>query len=596
MGLKKTASEILDQHGRPMRHHFSQVKSANAFQMLEEYRHERIYAPVETQYSRFWEAMELRKSGELQEAKIGLEISGEFLFREADGSLKPMQIQGFDHLRECRRVEYARLRESSSFWDTAGGSTSSDTTAFDNEYAPTIGPAGRQLYLSDMLSAQARCFFEYNHNPVAKRCIQMIRHFVLGRGVVVKCKDPKAQEHWDLFEKQNRLRRNLQMWHDDFRRDGDIFLRFFEPKGVRKPLIVRSLDPSTIWEIVTDPEDIGAVLYYHQQYQTPYQMFTVPGVEMQRYIVRQIRAEEVIHHKINCSAHEKRGRSDLYPVLTWLKVLKDYIFAKAVKAKIQAAFVWDVLVKGVSGDVSSLDLSLPDPEHPGSWWLHNEAMELTPQASNVGAGSGKADNIFYDILTLIALGVGLSKEFLGTSDTGGTRAAAILASEPTTKFFEDCQDDVEDLYHEMAEKVFAYAIRSGQLPKGTKTDIEVILPEIASEETTKKIALLGKLEANEVISKETSAEMQAAEVRITTYDFQAEREKIKKEKAEGGFWLHKDNAQVPKWKETGALSEPQGDEEQADKDNVFGSGRSDLKREFTRESDMFRGMAMRFED
>jgi len=604
MRNKLTESQILDQHGKPIQKPFARVSEGHSARLLHEYDDSKIYSGADTDYTKFSDLIEAtrKNKGRLPKGKM-LEIEGEILVCESFGEkrFKRVTVKDIAALREARKGEHRLiLREASATWPISNAVWTTDTTAFDNEYAPvTGGPWSKQLYLDGLLKMMARCFYERHHNPVAKRCMQITRHFVLGRGVKVKFVEPKAQEAWDAFEKANDLGRMIRLWHDDLRSDGNLYLRFFKPRRRDMPLNMGALDASTIWEIVTDPENLKDVYYYHQQYQSPYQQYVKQGIEAQRYVIRQIPPEEIIHLKINCSAQEKFGRSDFYAVLTYFKMLRDYVAAKAVKAKLQAAFVWDLLVKGMSGDIDSQELNLPDPEHPGSYFQHNEMVELKPLPNQLGTGAGRQDNIFFDILTLIANGIGIPKEFLGTSDTGGTRAAAILASEPGAKYFEDCQQDMEWLYHEIIEKAMAWAKTSGQLGQDVDTSREVIFPEIASEEALKKVQLIGKLEANEVISRETSAYMQAAEARITTYSYADERKKIEKEKAEpeGTFWSHKDNAQVPKWKEASASPQQEALEENpTDKDNPFGSGKAVLKDEMSKEAEMFRGMRMRIRE
>ena len=57
-------------------------------------------------------------------------------------------------------------------------------------------------------------------------------------------------------------------------RDGELMVRTYVDKtGLNGDVIVRAIDPSTVWEIVTDPEDIENVYYYHQQFATQYQVF-----------------------------------------------------------------------------------------------------------------------------------------------------------------------------------------------------------------------------------------------------------------------------------------------------------------------------------
>ena len=82
--------------------------------------------------------------------------------------------------------------------------------------------------------------------------------------------------------------------------------RHVDPRPVGKGLIprVRLIDPSTVWEILTPPEDINQPIAYQQVFPTQYQIYT--GIDKggvvpsSKFIMQQIPAEEVLHFKINC--------------------------------------------------------------------------------------------------------------------------------------------------------------------------------------------------------------------------------------------------------------------------------------------------------
>jgi hypothetical protein len=137
-----------------------------------------------------------------------------------------------------------------------------------------------------------------------------------------------------MDERLKKIRRDLSIM-------GEQFIRYFQEPGNPKGMLVRSLDPASIYDIITDPEDFETVFFYHQQFQTPYQLYspqtarplggqvaptgaTEPG-KATKYIIRQIDRREIDHYRINVGNSERRGRSGLYPVLGWIKRMRDYM-------------------------------------------------------------------------------------------------------------------------------------------------------------------------------------------------------------------------------------------------------------------------------
>jgi hypothetical protein len=100
------------------------------------------------------------------------------------------------------------------------------------------------------------------------------------------------------------------------------------PKGITH----KSFDPSTIWEIVTDPENISDIAYYHQQYNTQYQLYATKQDPVSKYIINQLPPELIIHGKVNVTPYEKRGRSDLLAPLLYFKYYEDFMQAKLIRA------------------------------------------------------------------------------------------------------------------------------------------------------------------------------------------------------------------------------------------------------------------------
>lgn len=436
----------------------------------------------------------------------------------------------------------AKFRED---FDIAPNTNNNSSNPFD-EYIPIMGgPFNHQLYLHDMLDALAKAFEAWNHNPIAHRIVKLTTDFVLGRGVTFKARDPLVQTRFMLWWKANEMDSRLEYWSDMISRDGELMIRKFKNPATRE-MFLRWVDPSTIWEIVTDLEDTERVFYYHQQYPTAYQVLYGSGPDKKfdptnfgssKYVINQIPAEEMIHVRINCSPNEKRGRSDLFSILGWLKRYKDFQTGKVLRAIIQSTFAWKNKLKGDSTDVEAF-ISAFGTEQPefGSVYVENESSDLTPMTADVGAAG--AENDCPGVVNAICSGSGISKEQLLLSDGSGTRATAVVASEPGVKKFQSRQQLMGRVLTLIADEWFKNEIANGTIKKSqpdpevegafkpTDGTIEFDFPEIAVEDRTAKIKDLQTAKDDKVIGHKRFASAVAKELGIEGYEYDKEQEEI----------------------------------------------------------------------
>lgn len=433
---------------------------------------------------------------------------------------------------------------------------SADFFAFDMEgpsqgvgkdYVPLLGgPFNKQLYSYDYQRMHQLAFFAYHHDPVARAVVQITRDFTLGRGYRVDCDSPQHLAVWRAFEDVNDLQTLMRQLAEEMSIYGEV-MPWFLPNGATKigyqlrpgqevprgilPR-VRLIDPSVIWEIVTYPEDITRVLYYQWVAPTQFQIYTgrdggsvVPGT---KFIFQQIPADEVLHFKVNSVSNEKRGRSDLFPVLGYLKRLRDSIQYSIISMQKQSAWAIDTTVKGSAADVEKYASMIASETiaPAGSEFVHNEAV--TRQFLSNSAGKSGQSDAFNWCLSMIAAGTGIPVQYFGTHLSGATtRASALVATEPVAKKFEMRQGDYERILKAMAKKLFA---TMGMEP----IDIEVTFPELVVQDRSAKLKDLAVGEAAGWFSKRRVAEIAAKELGITEYDYEKERAEVEAERGAGG--------------------------------------------------------------
>lgn len=405
---------------------------------------------------------------------------------------------------------------------TSGGSNRVFSTS-DLSVPGFFGPQARQMTLFDVLDAQRKCFEAATRNPVGKRIAKIIPQFVLSRGVRGSHNQPEYQAAWNEFWKAQKMAQRTKSILRELVIYGEIFLRYFKlPAG----LAVRSLDPSTIWEIVTNPDDIEEVYYYHQQYVTLNQnlYLTDKNVPPSTLIIRQIPGADIDHYKINATSHEKRGRSELYAILPWLMRFRDFVNDRVVLNKMRAMFAMDVSVDGGNLDLAMAEQQFATPPGSGSVLIHNKKVAVEFKNANTNANESKTDSEM--LLKIIAVGAGVSEQFLGVS-YGSNRAGALIQTEPDVKNFEDYREIVEHVLSLSADRVFT--------SKGLKppvTMMEFTFPSIASEDRSAKVKDIALAEAMDYFSKKRSSTMVAREFDVSNFDHDQEQQQIRQERAD----------------------------------------------------------------
>lgn len=467
---------------------------------------------------------------------IEINDNGQWRWRQITSSKELKEIlandkKALDRYLKIRENAYSTMFKKNKEYgfninDNSAGNQSPGALEVRNEYTPLIGtPFFKQLYLYDYWEMHSKCFWYKNYSGIAKLIVEMTRNFVLGKGFSVSFDDDKCQDAWSAYEERSNIQEEIRNWCDELTAFGENMIKKIPTS---KGIIHKSFDPSTIWEIITDPENISDIKYYHQQYNTQYQLYGTKDTPLSKYVLNQIPPQLVHHTKVNVTSYEKRGRSDLLSALLYFKYYEDYCQARLSRAKAEACYIWDVSIDGSEEDVQAyINLtqsasSVP----PGSENVHNKAITrtaITPSFTKAGG-----DQIAQDILSYIAMSVSIPASYMGTfNNMSNTKAGALVATEPVAKKFAERQLKLETLIRKIVKDVLMDA---GLDPK---TPFEVNFPELFEEDRSAKIQDLILSKDEQVISHQRMSEMIAKEMKITKYDYQDEQDVIDKEKAHG---------------------------------------------------------------
>jgi len=409
-------------------------------------------------------------------------------------------------------------------------------------YVPLLGgPFFKQLYQRDFILAANSAFYAYNHHPIAHQAINIIVDFTLGRGYRVDCKNKAALAVWRAFEDANNLQMQFTQAAKEMAINGEtafwklpnnnakIVYRPGPDQKIPKALTprVRVVDTTVFWDYCTQPEDITNVLWYTWLAPTQWQVFTQGpqgNVPTTKFIYQQIPAEQINFYKINCFSNEKRGRSDLFPVLGFLKRLTDSVNYQIIALQKQSSFCIDTTIRGSQSDVDNYisDMAAGGTIAPaGSEFVHTDAIER--RYVGVEGGRGGMSEAFSWTLSMVASGLGIPISYFGTHLSGGqTRASAIVSTEPIAKRFEMRQQ----VYEGMIKDLWKYCMEWAGIQN---VDCEVTFPEITTADKSQKLKDISLARAEGYISKERAANMAAKELNITEFDYNLEKKSIDSE-------------------------------------------------------------------
>jgi hypothetical protein len=404
------------------------------------------------------------------------DVGGIVLVPSREGNRwRPVEVKNYAELKQLNESRYGRDKRHMESWGrfmeapgepyTPSGFTASPggdaTRLWDTEFVPiTSGPFFKQLYIYDYLKMHSTAFAMVNHNALAAAAIKIYERFTIGRGISYSIKDDQVRKVWESFWRRNNMKQKFKQMARDLPWQGELMLRFYEKsRGVTN---FRVLDPSTCWEVVTDPEDIEEVYYYHFQWPTPYQTWVSGQIPSSKYIIQQVPPTNIMHIKVNVSSQEKRGRSVLLPAMPWIQRFNDFYNGQTIKAVLEANLVFKIKVKGDQTDVDSFleNPALTELPPPGGVWIENEAVDLTATSTVLTAGRG-SQGIGQQIASIVAASMCLPNEYFNIEGAaGGARATALVRTDPAVKTIEDQQQILKETGEQIFERIIAEAINA----------------------------------------------------------------------------------------------------------------------------------------
>ncbi|MBV8085208.1 MAG: hypothetical protein JO247_10385, partial [Chloroflexi bacterium] len=372
------------------------------------------------------------------------------------------------------------------YWGRPVGGTEEDylwRRLSDNWYQKDVVP-------STYLELHNECYEAYNSNPLARQAIEIGTSMVLGGGLKITARSPRVQRLLDRFwhDPENHMDMRLYSLCTELALYGEQFIRFFV-NPIDGTVKIGQIDPSTIDQIVTDPENVEKPLRFHQRPIGPASDVWSPGdgalpagsLDTTATEGRWYEAgSEVVQFAINKVSNAKRGQSDLAVIIVWLRRYKDWLTDRARLNKYKGSFLWDVSLSGA--DKRTLDrkkMEYAYPPQPGTVIVHNESEQWAAVEPKIGADEVAADG--QAIKMMVAVGAGLPEHYLAE---GGNvnRATAAEMGMPTLKRFERRQDYAGFMLRTILDRALAEAATAGVLSSRVDRTYEIVFPPIDVED------------------------------------------------------------------------------------------------------------------
>jgi hypothetical protein len=105
-----------------------------------------------------------------------------------------------------------------------------------------------------------------------------------------------------------------------------------------------------------------------------------------------VSAKDVLHVTVNRVSGSLRGRSDLAPVLPYVRRYREWLDDRILQNKFKSSVVWDVTVSGADhAEIQRMRAQNAAPPARGTVLFHNEGEMWKPVQPEINAGDAAPD-------------------------------------------------------------------------------------------------------------------------------------------------------------------------------------------------------------
>lgn len=388
--------------------------------------------------------------------------------------------------------------------------------------------AGKRIYTEqDISDMQERAMELYYTDPSARGVIDTMVNFTLGKDAHVTPVDenPKVKAWWEEFKDVNKWDKRMRELVKRTFRDGESFLRFFKNKRQRGVPLVRFVEPDKITDpnhkhsfgIETDPEDVEDIKRY----------FLKNG--------KRIRAQDMIHTKINVDSNVKRGVSFLVGIAKYIVKYGGWLDDRIVLNKIRTMFNLIMKVTGISPEAAGEKFE----DTVGKTGIGQTAKKRMPKSGSVLVSTPGIDYEFKNlnvhaqdtgadgrlIELQVAKGTNLTEYVVRADSSNSNYSSTMVSESPMVRMFESWQDT----FAEPLKAIFAEVIRRGKIarkvPRGASDKCSVNFAALIHRDIEKETNAYVLQILNRVVSKRTVSEKFG-------YNYEHEQKQIEKEEEE----------------------------------------------------------------
>ena len=315
-------------------------------------------------------------------------------------------------------------------------------------------------------------------NPLINRGVLISAYYVFGRGVEISSEDKDANKALDKFFEDPR--NSTEVSHIGLvekdaalQTDGNLFWTLFTSVD-DGCVLVRSIDPTEIEEVICDPQDSATPWYYHRRYMemqfNPSSGLTTPVPQECWYValgfepppglseiagkplVKDQKTGEfipILHTKDGGLAKWHFGCPSVYGAIDWARAyrhgLEDYCSMK----RAQTRFAWGVETQGgtpaiaawkqtLATTLANTDSSIEQNPPPvvASALISGPGNKVTPFKVS---GLQDSPEELRRILLMVCAHFGLPETFFGDASTGSL-ATAVSLDRPTELKFKQRQE------------------------------------------------------------------------------------------------------------------------------------------------------------
>lgn len=417
------------------------------------------------------------------------------------------------------------------------------------------------VYSEEQLLNQREEARKHERQPAGRNIKQTMQDFIIGTSASIDSEDedPKVQEYWDDWAERNDFDLTAKEIVNRVIRDGEMFNRWFEPKGTDGDIQMRFVNPSEIqpgtnnqpsYGIAVDPDDYKDVLFYHRKHTAPVPSATIRNED--------IPAEEMDHVKIGVDSDVKRGVSFYIGIGRFMTEYNKWLDDRIKLNRIRHFF--NVVGEPTSGAtaISDMKAKMPDVSYgapttgkdakkqavrTGSV-LFTKGVKWDLKALRINANDTKEDG--RAIQLMIALGTNIPEYITRADASNANYSSSMVAESPFVRAMQSWQHFFKLYFKKVYRRVIEDAIERNLVPAKSKktttsfdaaTQMDVETDEVVDTSTECTVNFAALIHRD--IEKETKAvSMHLADGLVSKktagetfdYDFEAEQDQIARER------------------------------------------------------------------